>query len=86
MFGGVFFLEKKENRDMMAQTINNHQIRVVICTVFFFFIKGMEKNEGAQKTRYKNPHSSFLFVFNYGWAIVLIRKNGKKSEKHRLQP
>ena len=86
MFGGVFFLEKKENRDMMAQTINNHQIRVVICTVFFFFIKGMEKNEGAQKTRYKNPQLSFLFVFNYGWAIVLIRKNGKKSEKHRLQP
>ena len=85
MFGGVFFLEKKENRDMMAQTINNHQIRVVICTVFFF-IKGMEINEGAQKTRYKNPQLSFLFVFNYGWAIVLIRKNGKKSEKHRLQP
>jgi len=29
--------------------------------------------------------SSFVFSI-MGWAIVLIRKNGKKSEKHRLQP
>ena len=62
MFGGVFFLEKKENRDMMAQTINNHQIRVVICTVFFFSSRGWRKMRARKRRDIKTlNYRSFLF-------------------------
>lgn len=59
---GCFFLEKKENRDMMAQTINNHQIRVVICTVFFFSSRGWRKMRARKRRDIKTLiYRSFLF-------------------------